>query len=97
LVKPSSRQQLPQGLFTVHLRLPDIRFLLHYQEKVKQPLATRQAAALLGYRVAAIDQTGSPRFSLRFDTPVQSSGNLASGNSAGPKGLANSSILPLSG
>ena len=47
------------GLVTVDLRLPDIRFLPHYHEKVKQPLATRQAAALLGYRVAAIDQTGS--------------------------------------
>ena len=47
------------GLVTVRLRLPDIRFLLHYHEKVKQPSATRQAAALLGYRVAAIDQTGS--------------------------------------
>jgi hypothetical protein len=72
------------GLVTVHLRLGDIRFPLHYREKVKQPLATRQAAELLGYRVAAIDQIGNSHFSLRFDVPVQSSRNLVGGNSAAP-------------
>jgi hypothetical protein len=60
----------------LHLRLPDIRFLLHYHEKVKQPSATRQAAALLGYRVVAIDQTGRRRFSLIFSKTAEGLKNL---------------------
>ena len=60
-------------------------------------MATRQAAKLLGYRVTAIDQTCSSHFSLRFDTPVESSRTLVGGNSAAPpKGWQILPFLPLS-
>jgi len=82
----------------LHLRLPDIRVLLHYHEKVKQPMATRQQPSFLAVALRLSTKPEALIFSLRFDAPVQSSSNLVGGNSAArPKGSQIPPSLPLSG